>query len=282
MTLIGVEPVLEFVKTVLYTGRVKAAGGPRPLSAILIATPECGKTSVVTDAITGGKCKTAIALNDVTGRGLMDLCKHHPEVSHFIINDLVTVMSHRESVNRYTLSIINAVTEEGLTAAAWPGTVETFEHGHRGIIACCTPKLIKDRRQWWNYHGLASRMLPFYYDHTDLLTIQIKDAIDADDKPTAISRNGTRGIVPLRIPEKPVRVTIPSNLEYAIRKLADQRAAKLGDPKGYRRLKQYRLLARAHALSRGGSRANLSVADRDFEWLQRMDAFVSYTEARQL
>lgn len=273
------EPVLEFVKTVLYTGRVKQVGGPRPLSAILIASPECGKTSTVTSALIEGKCETAIALTDVTGRGLMHLCQQHPEITHFVINDLVTVMSHRETVNRYTLSIINAMTEEGLKAAVWPGQVEVFEHGHRGIIACCTPQMMNDKRQWWNYHGLASRMLPFFYDHSDFLSIKIMDQIEVDDK---ASRNGDKPSIILRIPEKPVRVIMPQAIETDIRKLATSRSKLLGDPKGYRRLKQYRLLARAHALSRGGKRINLAVNDRDLDWLIAMDHFVSYTQAVKL
>jgi hypothetical protein len=277
--LVGMEPVLEFVKTVLYTGRVKHLGGPHPLSTVLIASPECGKTSTVTAALIEGKCKSAVALTDVTGRGLMELCKVHPEVTHFVLNDMVTIMSHKETVNRYTLSIINAMTEEGLQTAVWPGTVEVFEHGRRGIIACCTPKMISDRRQWWNLHGLSSRMLPFFYDHSEFLSVKIMDQIEFDDR---ASRNGDKPAIALRIPEKPVRVIMPQTIEKEIRKLAASRAKVLGDPKGYRRLKQYRLLARAHALSRGGKRVNLAVNDRDFDWLVSMDRFVSYTEAVKL
>jgi len=268
--LIGIETVLEFVKTVLFTGRLK---GVNPVSALIIAPPECGKTSTVTRALIGGKCKSAIALSDVTGRGLMDLCKIHPEVSHFILNDLITVMSHRDSVNRYTLSVINAVTEEGIMAVAWPGKVEIFEHGKRGIIACATPGMVQDGRSWWNRNGLASRMLPFFFDHTDPLSVKIKDQIDADN---AEDKNGR--VILLKVPEKAVRVSIPRSIGSVIRRLSDARAKKLADPKGYRRLKQYRALAKAHALVRG-ERTNATVKQVDLDWLESVDKFISYTES---
>lgn len=271
--LIGIGIVLEFVKTLLFTGRVKDA---QPVSGLLIALPECGKTTTVTRSLIEGKCKSAIALTDVTGRGLMDLCKQHPEVTHFILNDLVTVMSHRESVNRYTLSVINAMTEEGIGAVAWPGKLEIHSHGRRAIIACSTPGMIKDKRAWWNRHGLASRMVPFYFDHSDPLTIRIKDAIDADEK-----QKGRKLTISLHIPEKPVAVTIPQSIGIQVRKISDNRAAKLGDPKGYRRLKQFRALVKAHALARG-ERSRAVVREADIEWLREVDRFISYSEAVSL
>ena len=279
--LIGVEKVMGFVQTILYTGRIK---GANPVSALLISQPECGKTTTVTNALLDGKCKSAVALTDVTGRGLAELCKQHPEVSHFIFNDLVTIMSHRDTVNRYTLSIIQAMTEEGLSAMAFPGKIETFEHGRRGIIACSTPGMVKDKRGWWNRHGLASRMLPFFYDHPEPLSIRIKDAIESDGK-TQLEippRKKVPKSIMLHVPEKHIGVSIPRELGDEIRSLSDHRAHVLGDPKGYRRLKQYRTVAKAHALTRGEKFKNASVSRADVDWLRQIDRYISYTEATML
>lgn len=265
---------MSFVQAILLTGRIR---GSSPLSAILISNPELGKTSIVTSASSDGKCKCAMAFADVTGRGLMDLCKNRPEVSHFIINDLVAVMSHRDTVNRYTLAVINAITEEGISAVAIPGRIEVFEHGKRGIIACATPSLISDGRSWWNKHGLASRMLPFFFDHNEALSIRIKDAIETEN---IVKKNGI--VVPIRVPAKEIVVQLPEDIGREVRKLSDFRAKKLGDSKGYRRLKQYRTLIRGRALARGEKHSKATVRSQDLEWLQRIDTYISYTESRAL
>jgi hypothetical protein len=276
--LVGVEKVSDFVETILYTGRI---AGASPVSALLIGTPETGKTTVCKELVTDSKCKTAVILTDCTGRGLMGLCQAHPEVSHFIINDLVTVMAHRDTVNRYTLSVIQAMTEEGLQSAAYPGQVEVFTHGKRAIIACSTPEMIRDRRAWWHRHGLASRMLPFYYDHSVGLMIRIKDYIETD-RPEPARLNGASGVIRLRIPEKPQTITIPATIAATVRKLSDHRANVLGDPKGYRRLKQYRTILKARALARARKKTAAKVEPIDLEWLEQMDGFISYRKPREL
>lgn len=272
MKLIGNDIVIEFIETVLYTGRIVDAN---PVSALLIALPECGKTSSVSSLFLDAKCKTAIQLTDATGRGLMELCKYRPEVSHFVLNDFVAIMSHRESVNKYTLAVLSAMTEEGISTVAWPGQVDTFMHGKRAIIGCSTPGVVNDGRQWWVRHGLASRMLPFYYDHSANLSIQIKDSIDSERE------EKSKGIV-LHVPDKLVRIPLSETQRQRIRILADNRAKILGDPKGYRRLKQYRTLVKAHALARAKRKSGIAVNEQDLAFLEVIDRFVSYTEPVKL
>ena len=85
--LIGMQLIREVVETVILTGRLKEH---EPVSLLLVASPESGKTSVVLEK----ECSGVIALTDVTGRGLQDLCKMKQEVSHMVINDLVSVSEH--------------------------------------------------------------------------------------------------------------------------------------------------------------------------------------------
>jgi len=250
----------------ILTGRVKNAS---PVSLVLLAKPECGKTSIVCER----SFKTALTLSDCTGRGLVELCKYHPEVSHFIINDLIPIFSHKNTVSSYTLAILNSMTEEGIQAMAWPGKVETFEHGKRAVIACCTLEVMNDKRRAWWKTGLASRLLPFAFDHSQNLEVKIKQMIDTevvvDEKLTA-----------LRVPDIPVTVEIAPKMTELIRKLADRRSKLLQDPKGYRRLKQYRTMTKAHALTRTWKQA--TVTEQDVQFLADMDAYVSYTEAKPL
>lgn len=267
--LIGMALVEEYVATVLLSGRLKDES---PVSTVLIAAPESGKTSVVL----ARPCKSALPLTDVTGRGLMLLCQQQKEVTHFILNDLVAIMSHKQTVNAYTLSIINAMTEEGIQAVAFPGVIEQYSHGKRGIIACTTTDLFRDKRHWWWKIGLASRLLPFGFDHSSQLQVRIKALIQDETR-----HNGKQS--PLKVIEVPdalIRVIIPTKFKAEILKISDTIARRLEDPKGYRRLHQFQSLAKAHSLRR--SWKNPQVTEEDIEFLYRIDPYVSYTETHLL
>jgi len=257
--LIGMELVKELVETVLLTGRVK---GHTPKSLLLIATPESGKTRVFLET----PCSCAHMLSDVTGKGIQDLCKGNAEKTHFVINDLVAVLSHRQTVNKYTLSMINAITEEGIIAVAYPGSFESFKSGKRGIIAALTTSMTRDGRQWWNKIGLTSRMIPFCYDHGDELVIKIKTAI----------RNGESGLAPqtFQVPPFEGEVDFSAKLKLEFPRISDAKSLELKE-KGLRRLQQFLALACAHAVRRSPKRA--TVTDADVEFLKRIYPYMDYT-----
>jgi hypothetical protein len=259
--LLGTELVEEFVATVILTGRVASAA---PVSAVLIASPECGKTSIVMSR----PCKSTFFLSDTTGKGLMELCKMRAEMSHFIINDLVAIMSHRQTVNQYTQAIINAMTEEGIVAVAFPGMVETFPSGKRAIIACTTIDLFRDCRHWWHKIGLSTRMVPFAFDHDKELEIKIKSLIMNGNPPSSKKE--------LLVPPQPVPVQMEEKYKTMVRKISDFRSGILEDSKGYRRLHQFLTLTKAHALYRSFKKP--TVNQHDIEFLQRIDKYCSYKE----
>lgn len=272
--MIGTELLRELIETVILTGKVK---GIEPVSLLLIAAPESGKTSVVLERA----CKSIEAYADITGRGIHTVIKSNPELTHIVINDLVACLSHKQSVNRYTIAQLNAITEEGITSIATPGGIEKFEDGRRGIIASLTYSLVKDARHWWNKIGFTSRMLPFCYMYPADLIVQIKSDIDLRQQ------SGNNGSAPL-LAKKPKDFPVPKNtiaVEYAqsyvkdIRRLADVRAMILKE-QGMRRLKQYHALAQAHALWR--KRVSPVVTEKDVEFLARIDRYVSYEDAQAL
>lgn len=265
--LIGVELVSEFVESVIYTGRLQPPHAP--LSALLIGSPEVGKTSIVNNR----KSKATAFFSDVTGRGLVEACKLNPEVTHFVLNDLVAIMSHRQTVNKYTQAILNALMEEGIAGIATPGGIETITGGKRGIIACITVDLLTDGRNWWNKIGFASRLLPFSFSHSVDLTIKIKDLIGEE-----INRKKQKAkkTPELKMPLSPIAVKLDNKYLARIRKLSDEKAKELGDPKGYRRLKQFQALVCGHALRR--SPRKCAVNEEDMRFLNIIYPFVSYTK----
>lgn len=255
----------EIVRSTLLTGHLIEHD---PVSLLFIAAPESGKTSIVL----ANKCPSAIPITDITGRGLQKICSVRPEIRHIIVNDLIAVASHKPSVSQYTLAMLNAMTEEGLQTIVTPETIEKFEHasGRRGIITSITLEVLKDGRKWWNKIGMTSRMLPICFKLSSPAVIEIKSQVDGDSK---------QGIVEciLPVPKKLHPIFFPKERGVECRFIADERARHLGEI-GIRRLKQYRAMARGHALL--AHRANVTKEDIDF--LANMDAFVSFSSPREV
>lgn len=267
LMLIGLELVREVIESVIMTGRLQ---GHDPVSILLIASPESGKTSVVLEK----ECAGILALTDVTGRGLQELCKMRPEITHLVINDLVAVTAHKSSVSKYTIAMLNAMTEEGIMATAFPGNLEKFANGRRGIIASVPTTMARDKRNWWNKVGLSSRMIPFAFRHSDDLNIRIKALITSDREREEHKKNKV-----FPIPNGHIKVNIPSNYARTIQALAENVSQRM-DEEGYRRLKQFRALACGHALLRAWRTP--SVVEKDVEFLEKITPYISYTKPREI
>lgn len=266
--LMGFELLREIVGSTILTGRLK---NHNPLSLLLIAPPERGKTSIVLER----NAESVAAFSDCTGKGIQDMCLHHPEISHFVLTDMITVTSHRSSVVRYTISVLNAMTEEGLQGIAFPGQVTTFQNGRRAIIGCLTPTAVNDQRTWWSRSGFASRMLPFSFEHSEDMTLKIKNHIENNHHAVnKIEKSKTE--IKIKIPKEPVIITVPEERIREIRNMADSKAKEL-DEKGYRRLKQFITLACGHALFRTGKTGKVEKEDTIF--LLHIQPYISYTRS---
>ena len=269
----------EFVASVILTGRIR---GRHPVSCLLIASPESGKTSIIIER----NVKNLWVLTDVTGRGLIDLCKHHPEISHFAILDMGTMMSHKQQVNSYTFGILLAMTEEGLRTIAIPGTVETFDsRGRRAIIGAITAEMSKDKRRWWSKQGFSSRMIPFNYKYSDPLILKIKGMIDGQVQSDVILEGKTEkeaALENLRIPDFPVNVHVSAKMSQKIQTYTDQLASRLTEL-GIRRKIQFRTLACGHALIKKVDwKKGTSVGDQEIEFIENVMPFISYDKSNDL
>jgi hypothetical protein len=266
--LVGMHFIREIVETVILTGRLKEHS---PVSLLLIASPESGKTSVVLEK----ECSGVVAVTDVTGRGLQELCRMKPEITHIVINDLVAVAAHKASVSKYTMSMINAMTEEGIQATAFPGSFETYKSGRRGIIASIPTTMAKDGRAWWNKIGLSSRMLPLAFKHSENLNLRIKTMISNGYAPKLPTKNTAIFF----IPAADIAVKVPIERARQVQEIAELISEKFKE-EGYRRLKQMRALACAHALLRTWK--NPVVTDKDVDFLKRIRPYVSYTQPKEI
>jgi hypothetical protein len=266
--LIGMEFIREVIETIILTGRLRDHS---PVSLLMIAQPESGKTSVVLSKT----CKSVIALTDVTSGGLRELCKNRPEVSHLVLNDMVAISAHKSSVVGATISMLNAMTEEGIMATAYPGSVEVHENGKRAIIASIPSGMVNDKRSWWNKSGFSSRMLPLRFVHSKSLTIRIKSAINGgfSGKAHATAKDE------FKVPDVPLSVAVPKTIALEIANLAET-SKSMGDI-GYRRLKQFRALACAHAVWPNNWKAK-QVTKRDVEFLELLVPYISFNRGMEI
>lgn len=262
------ELVQEIVHAVILTGRIFSSD---PVSLMLIAPVEQGKTSVIAEH----PCKSALFLSDVTGKGIQQICKMNESVTHFVINDLVSVGAKKNSVNKFTFAMLSAVCEEGIQAVAYPNGVEVFDKakGKRGFIACLPSNLVNDDRRWWRSTGFASRCLPFFFTHSNAMKVKIHTAISSGD----LDKRWEPG-EPLKVPEMRLHVGMDKKRADQIRRIANTISHNLGET-GYRRHHQCRALARAHAILRSPNWKGINVGQPDIDFLLRITPYVSYTKA---
>lgn len=224
-----------------------------PVSLFLVAPVENGKTSL---AIQNAGQKPLV-LSDVSGIGLLEALYQEKTVTHVVINDLAAVGGHRSSVSKLTISILNGLAEEGCYKIALPRMGHLDLAGRRvGVIACCTPDLMNDSRNWWKKSGFASRVLPVQFAHSISLQLKILQSI-------ANGNNADTKSKVFKVPEMSIRVTIGRHEAQKILQISSQVARFHGEI-GYRRQKQMRSLACGCAMLRTWKRPQVNKVDLDF------------------
>src|SRR6266850_1503738 len=148
--LFGVHLLREFFQTIVFTGRLKEKD---PVSTMLIAAPERGKTSIVLEK----NCESLVVLTDCTGKGLDFVCQMNQKASHIVINDMAVIQAHSGKAGAYFYSRLIAMTEEGIRAMAGPQGFSSVDKGRRGFVGCITSDQARDHRMSWYRRGLARR-----------------------------------------------------------------------------------------------------------------------------
>jgi hypothetical protein len=266
MNLIGTELISEFIDTVIFTGFLNDSA---PQSAMIIAAPESGKTSIVTDK----NARSVIVCSDMIGSGLVQELAQKPEIRHIVINDMVAIMAHKQVTNQRTWAVMMALMEEGLGKSMMPGDLSTNLGGKKAGFICCIPaSMVQDQRRWWNQSGFTSRTIPFNYQYSDELELKIKKDIIV----TGVYQQKTKKVV-LNVPIKNTSVEIPEKEARIVQRIANEIAEDNGE-KGLRKGKQMRALVTAHALLNDRKIVDTS----DLQFLRNIQPFINYEIATSL
>jgi hypothetical protein len=253
--LISVEDLIKLVNLAILTGRVRNA---RPVSMLLVGDTETGKTQILEVFM---NLNAVIWANDLSAHLIVD--EVGPEVekgkTHILIPDLLKVLGHQKVVTRNTMTMLNAIMEEGLKNVMFYGTRREFKQPVRcGVIAAITRDAYKAREKYWSSIGFVGRCIPVSFSYSETTKLKIHGHI----------RTGFPSRVIQIVKGRPTKVDIPPKIAEKIQGLAIGRSMRRA---GFRFHKQLRALVQAHALYCGRTRVKMN----DFEEIGRLSRFMN-------
>lgn len=182
---LGLDIVIRHLRYVLNSGFIK--NKPYPLSTLLLADPERAKTTLVCRFEGVG----VLLMNDTTGYGVWDELKKIKEewgeeglsrLHHLAIPDLERISARSKSTRKELLSDLRILMQEGLTRKHTAKMDVTFNPPIRmGLMMCTTPDDLGDRRSVLRSLSFLSRVIPFSYDYSSRLKVNIMKFIEEEE-----------------------------------------------------------------------------------------------------
>jgi hypothetical protein len=170
---IGLKPLKQFCKYTLYTGYVE--NSLRPVSGLIIASPERGKTTEATRY----EGKGIAIIQDLTSFGidryLTELNTEDKDIlHHIVIPDLEKIASRNRFVREELLAKMRILMEEGLKEICTGKDRIHFATPIKiAFLMCTTPSDLGDKRSVYRSLSFQSRCIPFTFDVSDHLKDEI-------------------------------------------------------------------------------------------------------------
>ena len=158
------DDLIKLVNLAILTGRIKNA---RPISMLLIADTETGKTQILEVFM---NLKPVIWANDLSAHVIVDEVAPAIEKgkTHILIPDFLKVLGHQKMVTRNTMTMLNSIMEEGLKNVMFYGTGKEFKKPVRcGVIATITKEGYSSREKYWSSIGFVGRCIPVSFAYSD-------------------------------------------------------------------------------------------------------------------
>ena len=255
--MIGLEELEMLINIALFTGWIK---DERPVSLLIIAKPESGKTELVRKA---RRVKGVLYLTDATAWGIID--KHWDEIEariirHIIFADITVPLGKSAETRKVLTRFLSALIEEGVVELQSYVTtrVTTVENLRCGLIATITPDALEDQRAGWRKFGFMSRLLPVSYSYTvDTIGKIYQSILDhqyRQEKP-----------VDPKLPNTDVAVYLPRQFAEAIKPYS-MLAAQAEELYGFRIQKQFQTLMMGAALFNGRQ----TVTEDDYDLIVKL------------
>jgi hypothetical protein len=259
--LIGLRVLQDFLELLVWTGQLE---DERPVSAIIVAPPGGGKTSMMEHV----QCEQAALVGDLTARNIGTLCKNE-KLTHILVTDMLSIFGHKSSTVDLTVRLISQFTGEAMKQNPFDGS--EVKGIRWGLITAIPPEDMKRRkiREHIEGGGFASRFIIVRYTY-DLRTVR--------EIHSFIQENGysekSPQIFAIKNPA-PLRIEIPSMLATKIKEEA-LLLRKQGDF-GFRLHRHLRALVKAAARRAGRTRA----VDKDVALILRYSEFFTAVEGKE-
>lgn len=167
--LINVEPIKKIVECSLISPYIK---NEKPLSLLIVAKAESGKTSVIKSY---RQNKGVVYVSDCTAYGLTrDILPKivSGEVKTIVIPDLITPLSKSTKTRQSFIAFLNNLIEEGVAkmttyATIWEKDVKA------NVVTAVTDEVLRDARHDWAKMGFLSRFIVFSYSYSQSTIMEI-------------------------------------------------------------------------------------------------------------
>jgi len=173
--MIKVDNIINLLELVIFTAYIKEE---QPVSVLLTAPVEAGKTEIVLKFAQNGGC---VVLTDATAFGIMRDYRQaiiNKEVRHIIIPDLIKPMSRGKDTVHTLIAFFNSLIEEGVfRITTYAENIVAPTPVKCGLITTLAKGVLLDGRHHWSQMGFMSRMLPISYDYDASTQLDIHKAI---------------------------------------------------------------------------------------------------------
>jgi len=270
--MIGIDNITNLLELVVWSGHIR---GEQPVSAMLTAPPEAGKTSMVMKYASNERL---VVLTDCTAFGIMRDYRAAitaGQIRHLIIPDFIKPMSRGMDTVHSLVAFLNSLIEEGVisisTYAERVGVQSIEDAGQTqipvrcGLITTIAQGILHDGRHHWARMGFMSRMLPISYTYNAGTQLSIHRSIAnrdyAVDEPVRLHLPDEDVEIRLQSPQSADLITLASGLNSII--------SSVNNPErvyGFRLQKHLQRLAMASALKHGRDIVN----QEDIDYLRSL------------
>lgn len=212
-SLIGLELLKKIIECALISPYIK---GEKPISLLIVAKPESGKSSVMKQY---RENKGIVYLTDCTAYGITrDILPKivSGEIKTIMIPDLLTPMSKQTKTRKGFVAFLNNLIEEGVAKMTTYATVWNKEV-NANVITAITEEALRDARHGWAKMGFLSRFIVFSYSYGIQKVVEI------------FKRYSEGGIkqppIDIELPEEQVDVFLPQEIADKL----DAIAMKIGE-----------------------------------------------------
>jgi hypothetical protein len=165
--MINTKSIESLIELCLLSGFIK--DDEPPLSMILIANPESGKTKLI-DSL---DCPNTLETSDLSSKAITEVIIKRIDddknpVNHIIIPDFIKVMAHKQVVVQSTMAFLNALMEEGIKRQLYYGSyLELRKRRKVGLLTSVTTDYYFKMFRTWHEIGFTSRFIHVSFEYSN-------------------------------------------------------------------------------------------------------------------